>query len=89
MILRAGARYPLRVGGGVLVGTVDAGAGLGLVWPPWYPASSEDRARHASTLLALAQAGKLDPDIVDRWLTADWGGVGTAGAEDGGAGAGL
>ena len=88
MILRAAERYPLRVGGQLLP-AVDAGAALGLVWPPWYPASSEDRARDASTLMALAGAGKLSPVTVRRWLDADWGGVSADGASDGGADAGA
>ena len=77
MILRASARYPLRVGG-VALGVLDTGASLGLVWPPWYPASSEDRARDAATLMSLADAGRLERAVVQRWLDADWGGVGEA-----------
>ena len=79
MILRAGERYPLRVAG-ALLGVVDGGAELGLVWPPWYPSSSEDRARDTSTLLALVAAKKLSPSTVRRWLDADWGGVSAEGA---------
>ena len=75
MILRAAGRYPLVVGG-VAVGAVDAEAALKLVWPAWYPASSEDRARDAATLLDLAHAGKLSDGTVTRWLEAEWGGMG-------------
>ena len=75
MILRAAGRYPLVVGG-VALGAVDAGVELGLVWPPWYPASSEDRARDAATLMALAGGGLLAPGTVRRWLDDDWGSVG-------------
>ena len=75
MILRASARYPLRVGGRVL-GGLDAEAPLHLVWPPWYPASSEDRARDAATLMALAEGGLVPPTLVRRWLEADWGSFG-------------
>lgn len=89
MILRAGERYPLRVRGGGL-GVVDGGAELGLVWPPWYPASSEDRARDASTLMALFAARKVSHRTVRRWLDADWGvagsgnGAATATLDEGG-----
>ena len=44
LLLRAHARYPLRVGGTVLP-TLDAEAGLGLSWPPWQAPGSEERAR--------------------------------------------
>ncbi len=43
MLLRAHARYPLRVGGKVLA-ALDAEAGLGLAWPPWQAPGSEERA---------------------------------------------
>jgi hypothetical protein len=72
MILRAAARYPLVVGG-VAVGALDAGAALRLVWPPWYPSSSEDRARDAATLSSLATTGRLSAATVRRWLDDDWG----------------
>jgi hypothetical protein len=75
MILRASARYPLVVGG-VSLGALDEGAALRLVWPPWYPVSSEDRARDAATLLSLDAAGMLSGDTVARWLADEWGGVG-------------
>ncbi len=72
MMLRAGARYPLRVGG-ALVGPLDAEAGLSLVWPPWYPATSEDRARDAGTVIALVEAGRMSEATALRLLAADWG----------------
>jgi hypothetical protein len=75
MILRATARYPLVVGGGA-VGVLDAGAALRLVWPPWYPSSSEDRARDAATLVSLDSQGFLQPGTLRRWLDDDWGSVG-------------
>ena len=84
MVLRAAGRFPLRVGGRVVEG-VDGEAALSLVWPPWYPAGSEDRARDAATLMALAEGGTVSRDAVRRWLRADWGDVGD-GAQ-GGAGA--
>ena len=81
MMLRASARYPLRVGGVLLEG-LDAEAPVGLVWPPWYPASSEDRARDAATLMALEGAKFLDPETVRRWLDDDWGAVQDRGSGD-------
>lgn len=72
MILRAASRYELVVGGRA-VGAVDAEAPLRLVWPAWYPASSEDRARDGATLLKLREAGVVGDDVVRRWLEAEWG----------------
>ena len=72
MILRAGGVYPLRVGGAT-VATLDTEAALNLVWPPWYPVSSEDRSRDAATLMALADGGKLTGAAVRRWLDDEWG----------------
>jgi len=80
MILRAGLVYPLTAGGRVL-GALDAGAELRLVWPPWYPATSEDRARDATTLVALVAAGQLSRETARRLLAADWGLVDVAGEQ--------
>ncbi len=80
MILRAGLVYPL-VAGGRALGALEAEAELRLVWPPWYPATSEDRARDATTLLALAEAGQLSRETVRRLLAADWGLVDLAGEQ--------
>ena len=73
MILRASAVYELKVGGAA-VGVLDAEAPLRLVWPPWYPATSEDRARDAGTVLQLVAAGQMDAAAAQRVLAADWGG---------------
>ncbi len=62
--------------GGVAVGALDEGAALRLVWPPWYPSSSEDRARDAATLMALVGQGLLQPGTMRRWLEDDWGATG-------------
>ena len=72
MILRAAERYPVRVGG-ALLGALDAEAGLSLVWPPWYPAGADERAKDAATLTALSNAGLLRMGAVRRWLDGDWG----------------
>lgn len=75
MILTAARRYPLRVEGRDLP-ELDADVPLRLIWPPWYPADSEDRARDAATLLQLIEAKQLKPETAQRWLAADWGVVG-------------
>ena len=75
MVLAASQRYPLRAEGAPLP-ALDAGAALRLVWPPWYPAGSEDRARDAATLIALVAAEQLPAETARRWLAADWGIVG-------------
>lgn len=72
MILRAGLVYPL-VTGGVPIGALDAEAALSLVWPPWYPATSEDRARDAATILSLVAAGQITKATGMRVLASDWG----------------
>ncbi len=64
MLLRAHARYPLRVGGAVLP-ALDAEAGLGLAWPPWQAPGSEERGRDAGTLSTLADAGLISRAV--RW----------------------
>ncbi len=80
MMLRAGLIYPLTAGGRVL-GVLDAEAELRLVWPPWYPVTSEDRARDATTLMALVAAGQLSRETARRLLAADWGLVDVAGEQ--------
>ena len=75
MMLRAGARYPVLVGG-VALGELDAGAALKLVWPSFYPSSSAERAQDAATLLSLGD--RLPAEAVRRWLNNDWGVVGHA-----------
>jgi len=80
MMLRAGEVYPLSAGGRA-VGPLDAVAELRLSWPPWYPVTSEDRARDATTLMALVQAGQLSRETARRLLAADWGLVDVAGEQ--------
>ena len=80
MMLRAGRIYPLQVGGAVLP-PLDEGAALRLSWPAWYPATSEDRARDATTLIALVVAGQLSAETARRLLAADWGLVDVAGEQ--------
>jgi len=80
MMLRAGNVYPLVVGGRTL-GALDAEAELRLAWPPWYPATSEDRARDATTLVALVAAGQLSRETARRLLAADWGLVDVTGEQ--------
>ncbi len=67
MILRAGQVYPISA-----LGTVDTEASVGLKWPPWYPATSEDRARDAGTVLSMVEAGLIDRAAGLRLLAADW-----------------
>ncbi len=55
MILRARARYPIRVMGELLP-ALDEHARLGLKWPRWYPLSAQDRLADAQTLSTLSAA---------------------------------
>jgi hypothetical protein len=75
MILQAAQRYPLRVEGRELP-DLDPAAALRLIWPPWYPTGSEDRARDAATLMQLVSAKQLKPETAQRWLASEWGVVG-------------
>ena len=72
MLLRAHARYPLRLGGKVLP-ALDAEAGLGLAWPPWQAPGSEERARDAGTLRTLADAGLLSRASAVGMVAAEYG----------------
>jgi len=67
LLLRAHARYRLRVGG-VELPELDAEAGLGLAWPPWEAAGSEERARDAGTLKTLGEAGLLSRESAVRMV---------------------
>ena len=67
LILRAGAVYPIAA-----LGEVDATAALELEWPAWYPATSDDRARDASTVLKLVEGGLVDRATGLRLLAGDW-----------------
>lgn len=69
MILRAGARYTLRVGGRALP-PLDPEAELSLVWPRWYPDTAEDRARDAGTLATLTAAGHMSRETAVRSIAA-------------------
>ena len=72
MLLRAHARYPLRVGGAELAG-LDAEAGLGLAWQPWQVPGSEERARDAGTLRVLGEAGLMSRESAVRMVAEEYG----------------
>ena len=61
MVLRAAARYPLRVMG-QLVPELDPDVRLTLKWPRWYPMTADDRQKDAQTLATLVQAGLLSQE---------------------------
>ncbi len=58
MVLRAGEHYQLRLADAPLP-KLDPAAPLSLIWPSWYPDTSEDRQRDANTLTSLVAAGQL------------------------------
>ena len=58
MVLRAGSQYQLRLGD-VDTPRLDPSARLSLIWPSWYPQTSEDRQRDAATLTTLVINGQL------------------------------
>jgi hypothetical protein len=58
MVLRAAAKYRLRVMGSELP-ELDPAARLSLAWPRWYPPTADDRNRDSQTLSTLAAAGLI------------------------------
>lgn len=65
MVLRAAARYPLRIRGRP-VPTIDPDIRLTLKWPRWSPLTADDRQRDAQTLTTLVQAGQLSRETALR-----------------------
>lgn len=60
MLCRASARLKKGL---LIAGETEANldpAGLGLVWPSWFPASFADRQAQASSIATLLQAGVID-----------------------------
>lgn len=72
MLLRAHARYPLRVAGERLP-PLDPEAALALAWPPWEAPGSEERARDAGTLKTLADAGHISRTSAVQLVSAEYG----------------
>lgn len=58
MVLRAGVKYPLRIGD-TLLPAMDPAATLSLIWPRWYPTTADDRQKDAQTLTTLTSGGLL------------------------------
>lgn len=67
MILRAGVKYRLRIGGTDLA-TIDPETPLSLIWPRWYAATAEDRQRDAQTLATLTGANLLSTETAVKSL---------------------
>ena len=67
MVLKAGSKYRLRLGDAVLP-KLDAHAGLGLIWPRWYPPTAEDRQHDAQTLATLTSAGLMSTETAVKSL---------------------
>ncbi|HTR16516.1 MAG TPA: hypothetical protein VMI52_05715 [Acetobacteraceae bacterium] len=72
MILRAGQRYALRVGG-QRVEALDAEAPLSLVWPDWYPPTAADREAQARTLTTLVGARQISRETALAALAGSYG----------------
>ena len=71
MVLQAAATHRVVLGGAV-VPALDPHAPVSLAWPRFYPQTSEDRARDAQTLTALAKAGHLSRHTVLRSLASTY-----------------
>ncbi len=67
MLLRANARYQLRLGD-TLLPKLDPDAPLNLIWPRWYPSTAEDRQHDAQTLATLTAASLLSPETAVKCL---------------------
>lgn len=79
MVLRAAASRKVTIAGQPLAGS-EALPRLRLIWPRWYPPSSDDRASDAKTLATLTQSGLLSKETALRSI-ADVYGVTDIGAE--------
>ncbi len=67
MVLRAGAKYRLRLGD-VPLPELDAEAGLSLIWPRWYPPTAQDRQLDAQTLATLTSSGLMSVETAVKSL---------------------
>ena len=67
MLLRAGEKYQLRLGNANLP-KLDPAAPLSLIWPRWYPETSEDRQRDANTLTTLVTNNQLSRETALKLL---------------------
>ncbi len=67
MVLRAGARYQLRLADTNLP-KLDASVPLSLIWPRWYPPTAQDRQHDAQTLATLTGAGLLSTETAVKSL---------------------
>jgi hypothetical protein len=61
MVAKASRLYPLKVFGET-TDPIPPGLRPSLIWPRWYAPSSEDRARDATTLRTLAEAGHISTE---------------------------
>jgi len=71
MVLRASTRYRLRIAGQDAP-ALDPNAPVSLIWPHWYPATSEDRQRDAQTLTTLTAAGQLSRETALKALASTY-----------------
>ena len=71
MILRAGEKYQLRVAD-TDVAKLDPTATLSLIWPAWYPQTSEDRQRDASTVTTLVANSQLSRETALKAIAATY-----------------
>jgi hypothetical protein len=67
MVLRAGVKYPLRIGD-VALPAMDPAATISLIWPRWYPTTADDRQKDAQTLATLTSSGLLSTETAVKAL---------------------
>ena len=67
MVLRAGAKYRLRLGDTPLP-KLDANADLSLIWPRWYAPTAQDRQLDAQTLSDLTSSGLMSVETAVKTL---------------------
>lgn len=70
MLIAASRKAPLLIGGTTYRDLDDAG--LALVWPRWFPSTSEDRQADATTAKTLAEAGILSRRTILTNLASDY-----------------
>ena len=71
MLLRASKAYRLRLNDADIP-TLDPATPLSLIWPSWYPETSEDRQRDAATLTTLVANNQLSRETALKSLAASY-----------------
>lgn len=72
MLVKAHAKFPLKLKNGQRVPEIPANAEIGLRWPKWYPQTPDDLQTMASTLQTLVDAGLLSRQTAINVLASEY-----------------